>query len=170
MHSPTNKESIMKKHLVVKGIVIAAVVFILGYGANAFAGWGRGGGYGGCGGPGGRWGGGGYGGASLTAEQYKQMDEQRRSFFDSTADLRQDIYQKDVDLRSELAKSDPDTAKARQLQKELSQLEAELEQKRFDHMMAMRKINPEAGRGYGRGGRGPGNGDCPGFGGGPRCW
>ena len=160
----------MKQHLVVKGIVIAAVVFILGYGANAFAGWGRGGGYGGCGGPGGRWGGGGYGGASLTAEQYKQMDEQRRSFFDSTADLRQDIYQKDVDLRSELAKSDPDTAKARQLQKELSQLEAELEQKRFDHMMAMRKINPEAGRGYGRDGRGPGNGNCPGYGGGPRCW
>ena len=160
----------MKKHVLVKGIVIVASVFILGYSTNALAGWGRGAGYGGCGGPGNRWGGGGYGGPSLSAEQYQQLDEQRRVFFESTADLRQEIYQKDLDLRRELAKAEPDTAKASQLQKELSQLEANLEQKRFEHMMAMRKINPDAGRGYGRGGRGPGYGNCPGYGGGQPCW
>ena len=105
----------------------------------------------------------------MSAEQYKQLDEERRSFFENTADLRQEIYQKDLDLRSELAKAEPDAAKASRLQKELSQLEADLEQKRFDHMMAVRKINPEAGRGYGWGGRG-GYGNCPGFNGGQRCW
>jgi Spy/CpxP family protein refolding chaperone len=162
----------MKKHLLISGIVIAAAVFIVGYGASAVAGWGRGAGYGGCGGPGGRWAGGGYGDTSVSPEQYKQLDEQRRAFFEGTADLRQEIYQKDLDLRRELAKAEPDTAKASRLQKELSQLEADLEQKRLDHMMAMRKINPDAGRGgYGRMGRGPGyGGNCPGFGGGPRCW
>jgi zinc resistance-associated protein len=163
------KEDIMKRDYLIKGIVVAAAVFILGYGANAFAGWGRGPGYGGCGGPGSRWGGAGYGDASMSAEQYKQLDEERRSFFENTADLRQEIYQKDLDLRSELAKAEPDAAKASRLQKELSQLEADLEQKRFDHMMAVRKINPEAGRGYGWGGRG-GYGNCPGFNGGQRCW
>ena len=47
--NPTT-EDIMKKQLLTNGIVVATVVFILGYGANAFAGWGRGSGYGGCGG------------------------------------------------------------------------------------------------------------------------
>ncbi len=160
----------MKKQTLINGIVVAAVVFILGYGANAFAGWGRGSGYGGCGGPGGRWGGG-YGAATLSPEQTKQMESQRQAFFDDTADLRQEIYQKDLDLRRELAKETPDAAKAKGLQKALSQLEAQLDEKRIDHMMAMRKINPEAGRGrYGRGGKGPGYGNCPGAGGGARCW
>ncbi len=161
----------MNKKMLINGIVIATVVFILGYGVNAFAGWGRGPGSGGCGGPGGRWGGAGYGDTSLSAEQFKQMDEQRQSFFENTATLRQDIYQKDLDLRSELAKETPDTAQASRLRKELSQLEADLEQKRFDHMMAMRKISPEAGRGgYGRGVRGSGYGNCQRGGGGQRCW
>ena len=161
----------MKKRMLINGIIIVTAVVVLGYGANAFAGWGRGGGFGGCGGPGGRWGGAGYGDTALSAEQYKQMDAQRRSFFEDTADLRQEIYQKDQDLRQELAKESPDRAKAKSLQKELSQLEAQLEQKRFDHMMAMREINPNAGRGrYGRGAGGPGYGNCPGARGGQRCW
>ena len=162
----------MKKKMMINGIVIATLVFILGYGVNAFAGWGRGPGAGGCGGPGGRWSGGNDRGTPLTAEQFKQMDEQRQSFFENTAELRQEIYQKDLDLRSELAKEAPDTAMASRLRKELSQLEADLEQKRFDHMMAMRKINPDAGRGFMMNGRGMGHhgwgqgmgygpGDCP---------
>lgn len=159
----------MQKKMLINGIVIATAVFILGYGVNAFAGWGRGPGSGGCGGPGGRWGGAGYGDTSLSAEQFKQMDEQRRAFFENTAELRQEIYQKDLHLRSELAKETPDTAQASRLRKELSQLEADLEQQRFDHMMAMRKINPGTSRGgYARNGSGFGN--CPGGGGGPRCW
>jgi len=167
--NPTT-EDIMKKQMLTNGIVVATVVFILGYGANAFAGWGRGSGYGGCGGPGGRWGGG-YGAATLSPEQTKQMESQRQAFFDDTADLRQEIYQKDLDLRRELAKETPDAAKAKDLQKALSQLEAQLDAKRIDHMMAMRKINPEAGRGrHGWGGKGPGYRNCPGAGGGARCW
>ena len=54
---------------------------------------------------------------------------------------------------------DPDVKKAQELQKEISNLEATIDQKRIDHMIKMKKINPHAGRGYGSGrGRGSGGG------------
>lgn len=153
----------MKKNLILGTVVTAGILFVIGYGANAFAGWGRGGGPGGCGG-------GGYAGTALSAEQYKQVDEQRQAFFAATSDLRQQIYEKDLTLRSELAKDNPDVAAAGKLQKELSRLEGDLEQKRLAHMIEMRKLNPNAEKGYtGRGNRGPGPGGCGG-GRGPRCW
>jgi len=34
------------------------------------------------------------------------------------------------------------------LQKEISKLESELDQKRIDHMIKVRKIDPDAGRGF----------------------
>jgi Spy/CpxP family protein refolding chaperone len=155
----------MLKKLALVTFVTAGMLFMIGYGVDAFAGWG-GGGRGPC------WGaGGGYGGSALSAEQYQQMDAQRQAFFAATADLRQQIYEKDLALRQELAKENPDVAAAGKLQKELSKLEGDLEQKRLEHMIAMRQINPNAGKGYtARGSRGPGAGGCGGGGGGPRCW
>ena len=157
----------MKRQTVFKMVVTAAVLLTVAYGANAFAGRGGGYGYGGC------WGAAGEDGAPLNAEQFKQMDAERQAFFDATADLRQSMYQKEIELRTELAKDAPDAAKAAQLQRELSKLEAEFEGKQLDHMLKMRQINPNAGRGYfAGGGRGPGSGNCRGAGGGgsPRCW
>lgn len=154
----------MKKNLIVGILMVASLLFIIGYGANAFAGWGRGGGPGGC------WGGG-HTGVAPTAEQYRQIDAQRQAFFVATSDLRQQIYEKDLALRSELAKDSPDAATAGKLQKELSQLEGDFEQKRLAHMIEMRKLNPNAGQGYAsRGNRGTGSGGCRGGGGGSRCW
>lgn len=153
----------MKRRLILGTVLTAAVVFMLGYGIDAFAGWGRGGGPGGC------LGGGGYGRQDLTPEAYKQMDEQRQAFFAATSDLRQQIYAKDLALRTELAKESPDAEAAAKLQQDLSQLEGDLEQKRLAHRIEMRKRNPSAGQGYAfRGGRGPGN--FWGGRGGPRCW
>jgi hypothetical protein len=71
-----------------------------------------------------------------------------------------------------MAKSQPDVQKASALQKDVSEMQAGLDQKRLGHIMAMRKINPDAGRGFmmeGRGmgrhgkgrGMGYGPGDCP---------
>ncbi|MBU0988553.1 MAG: hypothetical protein KKH68_14980 [Proteobacteria bacterium] len=54
---------------------------------------------------------------------------------------------------------------ASSLQNDISKLQAQLDQKRIDHMVEMRKINPNAGRGFmGRGGMGYGNGQ------GRYCW
>jgi hypothetical protein len=57
-----------------------------------------------------------------------------------------------------MAKSDADIQKATALQKEVSALQAGLDQKRLEHIMAMRKINPDAGRGFMMGDRGMGHG------------
>ena len=140
-----------------------AVVAMIGVGATAFAGWGHG--------PGRHhegWGGYEYGpGAmmgNLSDEEIKALEQERQAFFKDTEKIRQELYSKDLELRSELAKEAPDAAKASRLQTEISKLEAQLDQKRVDHMLKMRKLNPNAGRGYmmGRGGMGYGPG--PGYG------
>ena len=91
----------------------------------------------------------------LSEEEWKKLDEQRNTFFEATDDLRQKSYSKGLELQSELAKKNPDTGKAAGLQKELSNLRSQIDQKRIGHLIEMRKINPNAGSGFaGRGGRG----------------
>jgi Spy/CpxP family protein refolding chaperone len=95
--------------------------------------------------------------ADLTPEQREQMETERQAFFDATKIERQDLYAKQLELRAEMAKSQPDINKASALQKEVSELQASLDQKRLGHIMAMRKINPDAGRGFMMKGRGMGH-------------
>jgi len=95
----------------------------------------------------------GYGYAGdLSAEDLKKLDEQRKAFFEGTENLRNDIYEKRLELRSELAKQNPDASKAGKLQKEISELKTQLGQKRIDHLIEMKKINPNVGRGFAAGG------------------
>ncbi|MCB2144923.1 MAG: periplasmic heavy metal sensor [Deltaproteobacteria bacterium] len=159
-------------------IVSLAAVAVMAVGATAFAGKGMGnqddeGGYGGYGNQS-RRGGCAYGqmNANLTPEQREQMETERQAFFDATKMERQDLYAKRLELRAEMAKSQPDLSKASALQEEVSALQGRLDQKRLSHIMAMRKINPDAGRGFmmdGRGmghhgmgqGMGYGPGNCP---------
>lgn len=47
-----------------------------------------------------------------------------------------------------MAKPEPDAGKASQLQKEISGLQSQFDQKRIEHTVEMRKLNPNAGRGY----------------------
>ena len=96
----------------------------------------------------------------MSEDQITRLDKERQAFFEETRNLRENLYQKELELRSELAKEDPDAQKAAGLQAEISELTAQLDQKRIDHRIKMQKENPEffAGRGYGRGGRGMGRG------------
>jgi len=159
----------MKMNTITKAVIVLAITGIVGFAATSFAGWGRGGG-GNC------WGQGGWGQRGsvapgtqgyLSDEQINQLDKQRQAFFEETQNLRENLYQKEFELRSELAKEDPDAQKAAGLQAEISELTAQLDQKRIDHRLKMKKENPEffAGRGYGQGGRGMGRGfNGPGMG------
>ena len=146
-----------------KIIVIMAIVGIVGLATTSFAGWGRGGSCGGWG-QGSGWGHSGFGPSgyqnNLSDEQITRLETERRAFFEETRNLRENLYQKELELRSELAKADPDAQKASSLQAEISDLTAQLDQKRINHRIKMKKENPEffAGRGYGRGGRGMGLG------------
>ncbi|WP_319407454.1 periplasmic heavy metal sensor [uncultured Desulfosarcina sp.] len=159
-------------------IVSLAAVAVMAVGATAFAGKGMGNqdderGYGGYGNHS-RRGGCAYGqmNANLTPDQREKMETERQAFFDATKIERQDLYAKRLELRAEMAKSQPDLNKASALQEEVSALQGRLDQKRLSHIMAMRKINPDAGRGFmmdGRGmghygmgqGMGYGPGNCP---------
>ena len=97
----------------------------------------------------------------LSDDEIAAMEKERNSFIEATENLRQDIYRNDLELRSELAKENPDIKKAGKIQKEISDLEAKIEQKRIEHMIKMKKINPNMGKGYGSGrGRGYGGGPC----------
>ena len=138
------------KRTLIAGLVAAAVVTL---GVNAFAGRGMGAGgddrgyhhYRGGDCP--------YMDENLTTDQREQLDAERQAFLEATKDTRQDLYAKRLELRAEMAKSDADLKKASALQQEISDLQGNLDQKRLNHIMAMRKINPDAGRWFA--------GDCP---------
>jgi Spy/CpxP family protein refolding chaperone len=138
-------------------LVILAIVAVVALSVTAYAG--RGMGYGPGGGQCQGMRGGGYGPGSgnmmgnLTEDEVKKINEERDAFFKSTEDLRQDIYAKEMELNSELAKKNIDAGKAANLQKEISELESKFDQKRLDHMIKMKKINPNLAKGFGmRGG------------------
>ena len=148
-----------------KMVMVVAIAAILGIGTYAFANrggfgmddWGqhhRGYHMG--------WGGSGYSYKSdLSEEDYKMLDDQMQTFYKETESIRQKIYEKELALRSELAKENPDAKKASGLQKEMSEFESDFNQKKIDHKLALRKVNPNFNRGLmGRGGMmgyGPGN-------------
>lgn len=152
-----------------KGVMIAAIIGIFGFASLSSAGWGNGCGYGmGYGGRGMGWhhrGGDGYGMmgnfGNLSDEEIAKLDQQRSDFFKVTEGIRGQLYEKDLALQSELAKENPDTNKASNLQQEISKLQGELDQKRLDFEIQTRKSSPNyngrgqgqmMGHGYGRSG------------------
>jgi len=159
----TEVQSMRTRHITAT-LLVLAIVGIVGFSAPSFAGWGRGGG-GDCPAAGG-----GYGpgrGSDLTDEVLGAVHKERNVFFEQTRDLRDNLYQKGLELRAEMAKQNPDAKKAAELQKEVSGLQGELDQKVLDQRLKMQKENPKLyGRGFGRG-MGPGYGMGPGFGRGP---
>jgi zinc resistance-associated protein len=158
--------------------VCAVILVVTALALPAFA---RGPGWGG--GPGGR-GGQGYGpgygcpgygyGAwdqNLTEEQKTQLSNLQKKFFDSTAQLRNQLWTKRGELQTLMSSPNPDAEKARALQKELSDLQAKMAQERISFKLEEQKINPDArfrgmGRGPGMGGPGMmgGRGDGMGYG------
>ena len=140
-----------------KRIIVLTVVAIFGISTLAFADWGRGyghmmgrgdwgpgrhhmGGYG--------YGQGGYYG-NLSDEEIAKLDQQRSEFFKATENIRQKLYEKELALRSELAKENPDISKASGLQSEISKLQSDLDQKGLDYEIQARKSSPNYSRGYG---------------------
>jgi zinc resistance-associated protein len=98
---------------------------------------------------------------NLTDEQKTQINNLQKKFFDSTAQLRNQMWTKRGELQTLMSSPNPDVEKARALQKEMSDLQAKMAQERLSLQLEERKINPDArfggwGRGPGMGGRGPG--------------
>lgn len=79
---------------------------------------------------------------NLTEEQIKAIESERQSFYTQTQDIRQQMYEKRLELMSVMSKKEPDVEKAKSLQKELSTLQSQFDEKRIDHMIQMKKICP----------------------------
>jgi Spy/CpxP family protein refolding chaperone len=81
--------------------------------------------------------------ANLSDEDRAKIDAAREKFFDETRSLRRDIDDQAYALHKEMTSDNPDSTKAAQLQKQLSSLQAEFDQKRVQHRLEMRKLWPE---------------------------
>jgi hypothetical protein len=144
-------------------LVVLSVIGITGYAMADGYGYGRGGyGSGNCPGWGER-GGKGFG-ADIDQATLNDIKAKRRAFYESTEDLRRQIYQKRLAINSEMANADPAPETVLQMQKELSDLKADLDMKRMEFKLELKKAYPDLpfkafadGRGCGkRAGRGGG--------------
>jgi Spy/CpxP family protein refolding chaperone len=92
----------------------------------------------------------GYG--TITPEQRTQLDQLDRRFYDETADLRKDLWNKSFELNTILNGPDPDLDKVKALNKEISDLRGKLNEKSLTHQLEARKVTPDSqfGGGYGR--------------------
>ncbi|MBU1053450.1 MAG: periplasmic heavy metal sensor [Proteobacteria bacterium] len=86
---------------------------------------------------------------NLSEDEMKKADEERKAFFKATEELRQEIYAKKLELKSEIAKKNTDIEKSKKIQNEISGLKAQFDQKRLEHKLKMKAINPTLIRGFG---------------------
>ena len=85
--------------------------------------------------------------SNLTPEELEKVEAERRAFRESTKDLKRDIYQKSLELQAEMAKKAPDKKKTTGIQKQISDLKAQMDAKRLEHRFNLKAINPDLGSG-----------------------
>lgn len=118
----------------VAAVLAVGVLFLLVYGASAWAwrgrvpwgGWGR---------PVCCWQPG-----SLTEEQISNLQELRRKYFDEIAPLREELFRKRLELRRLWLRENPNEKRISKLQKEISDLQARIAEKRTAFRLEVLKI------------------------------
>lgn len=118
--------------------------------------------------------------STLSREQQERMTDLDRKFYDETRELRDKLQSKSAELNTALAETSPDAVKATRIQKEISDLRTQLDEKMVAYEIEARKIAPDArfGGGYGYGRMMGGYGGARGYGMGPgtrgygpgACW
>jgi zinc resistance-associated protein len=98
--------------------------------------------------------------SGITREQADKLETLRDSFYRETRNLRDGIYDRQLELRRELSKETPDRSRLQNLQKEISKLTSELDQKGLEYRLQTKKIAPEVGDNFAGGSYGPGAGAC----------
>lgn len=86
---------------------------------------------------------------NLSEEDAAKLNASQEKFYQDTRGLRDQIEEKSLALRDEMDKTTPDQAKIFALQKEISSLRSEFDQKALDHQLKVRKMLPEDFRGSG---------------------
>jgi zinc resistance-associated protein len=92
------------------------------------------------------------GNETLTPDQRTQLDQLDRKFYEDTASLRKDLWDKSYELNTILNSENPDLTKVKALNKEINDLGTQLQEKGLNYQLEIRKIIPETafGGGYGR--------------------
>lgn len=80
----------------------------------------------------------------LSDETIKKLNSEQESFIRATEDLRQTIYEKELYLKAELVKRNPDTDTALSFRRNISEAKGKFVQKMIEHIIRMKKINLEA--------------------------
>ncbi|MBA3028616.1 MAG: hypothetical protein FP816_07380 [Desulfobacteraceae bacterium] len=79
-------------------------------------------------------------GRYLYPETLEKLNTEQEAFIKTTEDIRYTLYEKELCLKIELAKKEPDDALAMAFQNELSENRKELERKMTEHLLRMKKI------------------------------
>ena len=81
--------------------------------------------------------------ADLSKEDSDRLQQAQDKFFDQTRTLRDEIRDKQFALNDELNNTNPDRTKVAELQKTISKLRSDFDQKALDYRLEVRKILPE---------------------------
>jgi hypothetical protein len=120
----------------------------------------------------GRWGGMGHRGpgsgygydSNLAPEQQEKLQAEDQKFYEETAGLRTELYQKRLELQALLVDRTAETGTIKAKQREVLDLERQLREKALDHRLALREVAPEGYADHGRCGYGSGDGHMMGGG------
>ena len=140
----------MKANATNKIMIVVSVVAILGLGSYVYADWGMNDGHRG-------WHSGGSGRyhmegynqghmrqGNMSSEDYNKLTQEYETFRKETEGLRKELYNKDLELRREMSKNDPDKNKVFAIQKDISELTSQLDKKALDFELNARNINPNS--------------------------
>ena len=81
---------------------------------------------------------------NLSDATVKKLNAEQESFIKSTEALRHTIYEKELYLKAELVKRQPDPVTALGFQEEISEARGQFEQKMIEHLIQMKSINLDA--------------------------
>ncbi len=79
----------------------------------------------------------------LTGERKTAAEKEISAFIESTDNLRKNICGAKKELINEMAKKKPDKKTALKLQKKISKLKTKLHKKQIEHLLNLKKINPD---------------------------
>ena len=88
----------------------------------------------------------------LPDDTVNKLDASRHKFYNDTRELRDQIGEKEAALNREMNKVNPDRDKVLALQKEVSHLQSDFDQKALNHRLDVQKMLPEDYRADGYGG------------------
>jgi len=92
--------------------------------------------------------------SELSEADQQRVKEEGEKFSAATDALRREIYQKRLEIRSELAKETIDKDTIIALQQTLSEVRAKLDQERIEHILRLKEIDPDLGQGFLKKGKG----------------